>query len=69
MASKKYDWANSQAFWIFLLGLIILTILDLIPMVGWFFSLIIVAFGHGSMILSLKKYNNKNTFSFHSLEL
>ena len=66
---SKYGWSNSQAFWMFLLGLIILTILDLIPMVGWFFSLIIVAFGHGSIILSIKKYHEKNAFSSHSLEL
>ncbi|HZK32896.1 MAG TPA: polymer-forming cytoskeletal protein [Tissierellaceae bacterium] len=52
---SKYDWSNSQAFWLFLLGLTILTILDLIPMVGWFFSLIIVSFGHGSIILSMKE--------------
>ena len=52
---NKYDWSNSQAFWLFLLGLIILTILDIIPMVGWFFSLIIVSFGHGSIILSIKE--------------
>lgn len=61
---NKYDWSSSQEFWIFLLGMIILTILDLIPMVGWFFSLIIVSFGHGSIILSLKKYHKNNKFSF-----
>jgi len=48
---KRFSWSNAQSFWVFLLGLIILTILGIIPVVGWIFGFIIVSFGVGSIVL------------------
>ncbi|MEK6189570.1 MAG: hypothetical protein N2A99_01085, partial [Carnobacterium alterfunditum] len=50
---KRFSWSNAQSFWVFLLGLIILTILGIIPVVGWIFGFIIASFGVGSIVLSI----------------
>lgn len=52
---RKYDWSNAKVFWPFLLSLILLSILIAIPFVGWIIRFIIVGFGLGSIVLSLKK--------------
>src|SRR5690625_5014423 len=57
---KKYDWSNAKGFWLFLLSLILLSILIAIPFVGWIIRFIIVGFGLGSIVLSLKKDSSLN---------
>lgn len=52
---KKYNWSNALVFWPFLLSLILLSILVVIPFIGWILRFVIVAFGLGSIILSIKK--------------
>ena len=51
---RKYNWSNAKVFWPFLLSLILLSILVAIPFIGWLFRFIIVAFGLGSIVLSVK---------------
>ena len=52
---KKYHWSNGVSFWLFLLSLILLSLLGIVPFIGWIFRFMIVAFGLGSIVLSLKK--------------
>src|SRR5699024_3972858 len=57
---RKYDWSNAKVFWPFLLSLILLSILIAIPFVGWIIRFIIVGFGLGSIVLSLKRESSIN---------
>lgn len=50
---KRFNWSNAQSFWLFLLGLIVLSILGTLPFVGWILSFFVAFFGMGSIILSL----------------
>lgn len=50
---KRFNWSNAQSFWSFLLGLIVLSILGIIPIIGWIISLFIAFFGMGSIVLSV----------------
>lgn len=50
---KKFNWSNVQSFWLFLLGLLFLTVLGIMPVVGWILSFIIASFGLGAIILSV----------------
>ncbi|MEG0476023.1 MAG: hypothetical protein RR548_10025, partial [Carnobacterium sp.] len=50
---KRFNWSNARAFWLFLLGLIILSILGAIPIIGMIVGLVIAFFGMGSIVLSL----------------
>ncbi|WP_034552066.1 polymer-forming cytoskeletal protein [Carnobacterium funditum] len=50
---KRFDWSNAQSFWLFLLGLIILTALGVVPIVGMVTGLVIASFGVGSIVLSI----------------
>lgn len=52
---RKFNWSNAQVFWIFLLSIILISILSAVPILGWFIRFIIVGFGIGSIIYSLKK--------------
>lgn len=56
---KKFNLSNVQTFWLFLLGLITLSILGIIPIVGWIFGLVLASFGLGSIVLYMKNYRKK----------
>lgn len=50
----KLNWNHIQLFWLFLLSLIILSVVGIIPIIGWVFSFTIVSFGLGSLYLSVR---------------
>ena len=50
----KFNWHHVQLFWLFLLSLITLSVVSIIPIVGWVFSFTIVSFGLGSLYLSVR---------------
>lgn len=50
---KRFSWSGAQAFWLFLLVLVVLSILGMVPLVGWIISLFIAFFGMGSVVLTL----------------
>lgn len=51
---NKFNWSSLQAFWMFLLGLIILSVIGFVPIIGWISRFIIISLGLGSIILSIK---------------
>lgn len=51
----KFGWSKGKIFWIFLLSLIILSLLVMIPFIGWLIRFVIFAFGLGAIVLSLTK--------------
>lgn len=50
---KRFNWSNAQSFWLFLLGLIILSIIGTIPIIGMIVGLVTAFFGMGSIVLSI----------------
>ncbi|MGB6178811.1 hypothetical protein [Carnobacterium sp.] len=55
MAQNRFKWSNGQAFWVFLLGLIVLATVGIIPIVGMISGVLVAAFGVGSIVLSLQE--------------
>ncbi len=55
MAQNRFKWSNGQAFWVFLLGLIVLATVGIIPLVGMISGVLVAAFGVGSIVLSLQE--------------
>lgn len=56
---KKFNLSNGQTFWLFLLGLIILSVLEIIPIVGWILGLLIASLGFGFVVLYMKNNYRK----------
>lgn len=52
---EKFGWSNAKIFWLFLLSLIVLSLLVVVPYLGWLIRFIIVSFGLGAILLSLKR--------------
>ena len=50
---ERFSWSGARAFWLFLLVLVVLSILGMVPLVGWIISLFIAFFGMGSVVLTL----------------
>ena len=50
---NRFNWSKAGSFWLFLLGLIILSILGVVPIVGMIVGFVIAFFGMGSIVWSL----------------